>query len=345
MKDSSIILLACILLAAPGCDNVNWGGVEFAVVRPPTVNATPQTAADSIDERLPEGPILYYVVNAADGAFMMPVAEISGDSLLPLRARKDARAFAERFIAEHMRQGTEFALYRDGSRVGTLVVQSASAPAPNVCPALPRAQGSMELSAGASTIPEFLAIGKQYAPEIRRRAGAPLQASRTMQVLAPILAERMIRARRAPLPGNWQRAMAQLRPFPVTGGPDPAFAATFLVGDTLGRGADNEGYSLFFIGIPSQFNYDTVFVNFNEYTQAGKSAPRIVDFLDWNRDDQPELLLQVYGINDVWFEAVGRNARGEWRRIFRDRCQQGTGEQQSAIPQPVATPPSDTTRS
>jgi hypothetical protein len=48
-----------------------------------------------------------------------------------------------------------------------------------------------------------------------------------------------------------------------------------------------------------------------------------MDYLDWSRDDQPELLLQVYGVNDTWFEAVGRGRDGEWRRIFRDRCDEG----------------------
>jgi hypothetical protein len=338
----TFILLPCILVAMAGCDNVNWGGVEVAIVRPPTVSSKPATgAADPVEERLPEGPVLYYVANNTNGPVMVPVGEISGDSMLPIRASNDPRAFADRFIAEHMRQGEEFVLYRDGNRVGTFVVTSASAPAENVCPALPRAQGAMELGAAAVGTSEFLAIPEAYAPEIRRRPGGVPEISRTMQILAPILAEKMIRARRAPLPGNWQRALAQLRPFPIATGTEPAYATTFLVGDTLGRGADNEGYSLFYIGTPAQFSYDTVFVNFHNYAQGGKAAPRVIDFLDWNRDDQPELLLQVYGTKDVWFEAVGKDNQGDWKRIFRDRCEGGT----PGVPTPAAdtTAPRDST--
>ena len=326
--------LYLILAAVTGCDNVNWGGAEFAVVPPPKVSGTPQTSGEEVEERLPTGPLLYYVVNRATGATMVPVGEISGDSLLPLRARKDARVFAQRLIAEHMRQGSEFVLYRGGSRMGRLVVDSASAPAPNVCPALPRASGTMELASGTDGLGEFLAISEQHAPEIRRRTGAPLQVTRTMQVIAPILAEKMIRARGAELPGNWQRAMAQLRPIPIAGGTDAGFAATFLVGDTLGLGADNDGYAVFYIGTPAQFSFDTVFVQYTDYTREGKAATRIVDYLDWNRDDQPELLLQVYGIKDVWFETVGRGASGKWQRTFRDRCEQGSGA--APVPQPDA---------
>jgi hypothetical protein len=329
--------LAALVLA--GCDNINWGGVEVAIVPPPQVNAKPATGrgvgGTDVEERLPEGPVLYYVVNAKDGPIMMPVAEISGDTLLPIRARGDAQAFAQRFIASHLRQGSEFVLFRFGSRVGTLVVTAAEPPAPNACPALPRARGTTELAAGADQIPEFLAIASPYAPEIRRRAPGALEVARSMQVLGPILAEKMIRARRAPLPGNWQRAMSQLKPIPVSGVADLGYATTFLVGDTLGLGADNEGYSLFYVGVPAGMSYDTVFVQFTNYAEAGKAAPRVVDFLDWNKDDQADLLLQVYGINDIWFETVGKTRSGEWRRTFRDRCEQGAGSTPS-LPAPAA---------
>ena len=334
-KSRSFLLLSLILPMLPACDNVSWGGVEFAVVPPPKVSAQPATNGREVEERMPSGPLLYYVVNRSDGAVMVPVGEIAGDSMLPIRARTDARAFAQRLIGEHMRQGSEFTLYHQGSRVGTLVVQSATPAEPNVCPALPHALGALELQPGADSIPEFLAISSQHAPEIRRRAGAEPQIGRTMQVLAPILAEKMIRARHAELPGNWQRAMAQLRPFPIAGATDPGYATTFLVSDTLGHGADNMGYSLFYVGTPAQFSYDTVFVAFTDYPSQGKAAPRIVDYLDWTRDDQPELLLQVYGINDTWFEVVGRKADGSWGRTFRDRCAAGANKV-SGTPAPDA---------
>lgn len=314
-----------MILGVTGCDNVSWGGADFAVVQPPAVNTPkeePTGAGEVVEERLPEGPVLYYVAVTQGGPVMTPVAEIAGDSMLPIRAAADAKAYAGRFIAEHMRQGSEFALYHRGNRMGTFLVRAANAPAANACPALPTAQGSLELSQGADVLSEFLAISKPYAPEVGRRAGAPPQINRQMQVLAPILAERILRARRAQLPGNWQRAMAQLLPFPVSGASNPGYATTFLVDDTLGTGYDNEGYSLFYVGIPNQMSFDTAYVDFTNYPTEGKAAPRVVDFLDWNRDDQPELLLQVYGINDSWFEAVGRNRQGEWRRIFRQRCEQ-----------------------
>lgn len=332
------ITLALMLTIISACDNVNWGGADIAVVPPPPKASGLPASAEDLAETMPEGPILFYVVPRGDAGTMIPVGQITGDTMVPLRAKSDAKLYAGRFIAAHMRRGSEFALYRNGARVGTFVVQSATPPADNTCPALPTAQGTMELSAGAQGITEYLAIAKPHAPEIRRQLDFATEPTRNMQVIAPILAERMIRARRAELPGNWQRAMAQLKPIPMANANEPGFATTFVVGDELRTGGDNLGYSVFFIGVPgAQFGYDTTFVKFTNFPTDGKSAPRVVDILDWNRDGQVDLLLQVYGISDTWFEAVGKNAQGKWHTTFRDRCDApGT----SSIPVAGAAPDS-----
>jgi hypothetical protein len=330
-------LLAALMLAATvSCDNVSWGGADVAVVPPPPrADELPASAEDVAADPLPEGPLLFYVVPTAETATMVPIGEISGDTLLPLRAKGDARRYAGRLVAAHMRQGAEFVLYRRGTRVGNFVIREASVPAQNVCPMLPTARGTLELAAGAQQIPEYLAISKVSAPEMGRSMPFTTEPTRNMQIIAPILAEKMIRARHAELPGNWQRAMAQLQPFPIANSRDAGFAATFLVGDELRTGGDNLGYSVFFVGQPgAQFGYDTVFVSFTNYPDAGKAAPRMVDFLDWNRDGQVDLLLQLYGINGTWFEAVSRNQRGVWQRSFRDKCDNPGA---TAIPQPDTT--------
>ena len=319
----SAALLMLVLLTA--CDNVSWGGMDMAVVPPPpkaSAQVDSLSAAGAVDERMPSGPVLYHVLRDSTRASMTPVAEVSGDSLLPVRAAGDPGAYGTRFIAEQMRQGSEFALFSDGVRRGTFVVQSAEVPeSPNPCMRRPLAHGSLELGSNAAGITEFIAIAKPHAPQVPRRIDEQLQVTRTMQVVGPIIAERMIRARGAPLPGNWQRAMAQVTPFPAANQQDAAFATTFVVGDTLGPGLDSEGYSLFYVGIPALASFDTVYVDYRDYATGGKQAPRVVDFLDWNRDDQVDLLLQTYGVNDVWYEAVSRGSDGEWRRVFRDRCE------------------------
>lgn len=329
------LMITAILAVAPACDNVSWGGADVAVVPPPPRSvAAPGEASPLAEEELPEGPILYYVARSGSGATMVPVGEITGDSMMTLRAQSDPRLFADRFIAEQLRQGSEFVLFRDGVRVGTLVVQSAAAPAGDACTALPRATGSLELSPQAAGTTEFLAVSQLHAPQVPRRIEPRLETTGNMRFVAPILAERMLRSRAAQLPASWQRAMRQVKPFPVTTGQAPAFAATFLVGDTLGPGPPGPGsYSLFFLAVPSpaQVGWDTVFVDFHDYARQGKASPRVIDFLDWDRDDNVELLLQVYGVAGSWFETVGRRTDAEWHRLMSDRC-----DPEGAAPDPAA---------
>src|SRR5690606_25191814 len=246
-------LAAClIVIVASGCDNVQWGGAEVAVVPPPprADESGPDEEAPG-EDRLPEGPLLH-IVRAQGGGIgtLVPVAEVGLDTMIRLDA-SDWERFGERLIAEHSRPGAELALFRSGARVGTFVVQAAEVPPPSVCPRVPRVTGTLELGAGAGGATEFLALRKSDSPAPPQPA-VPREPTRAMQVLAPILAERQLRARSAPLPGNWQRAMAQLTPFPVSGSDDAAFAATFLVGDTLGPGLDDDGSSLFFIALPEE---------------------------------------------------------------------------------------------
>ena len=334
-----------ILTGLAGCDNVDWGGADLAVVPPPPRPTVAPTADDGPGaELLPDGAILYYVARTAAGGRMVPVGEVTGDSLTPLRAARDPIQYAERLVAERMRQGEEFALFRNGIRSGTLVIQSAEVPPAAACAPIPFAVGTLELGEGARDATEFLALSKEDAPQVPRRIGDALEPTRTMSFVAPILAERMLRARGATLPGNWQRAMAQVRPFPVAGSPSPGFAATFLVSDTLGPGLDDEGWALLYLAVPStaQVGWDTVHVQFHDYASGGKASPRVIDILDWDRDEQVELLLQVYGVDDSWFEAIGRSDDGTWRRVFRDRCERAASPAATGEPARIPTPAPNT---
>ncbi|MEO5509212.1 MAG: hypothetical protein ABIV28_08405, partial [Longimicrobiales bacterium] len=298
------LAVALIVSALTACDNVSWGGADVAVVPPPAKARGAQLSKEeeaAMDE-LPQGPVLYYVARSTVGAVMIPVGEMVTDSLRLLRTSGDARVYATRFVAANMRQGQEFALFSRGARVGTYVVQSAQVPEQPGCPVQPQALGSLELSAGADSIREFLAVAKSQAPQITKRNEDVGDISRTMNTVAPILAERAIRKRGATLPGNWAAAFEQGAAFPASGRSAAGFAATFLVGDTLGPGMDNEGYSLFMIVLPSasQTGYDTTYVDYRNYAQTGKQAPRVIDYLDWTRDDQVELVMRVFGVSDSW---------------------------------------------
>lgn len=318
--------LPLIVMLLAGCDNVNWGGANFAIVPPPPGEARAADPSDDggepAEEAPPTGPVLYYVRALGDEALLVPVAEIDADTLLPIEPAQDWERYGQRFITQGLRQGTEFALFHHGERAGTFVLQSAMIPGEEVCPRTPRATGILELVASARDVTEFLAIPKTYAPPGgRRRAAINLDADRRLPLQAAILAERALRARNARLPNNWTRAMTQLQIFPVTGSADPAFASTFVLGDSTGRGANPAGYSLFLIAQPRpQVGYDTTYVAFTDYATSGRAAPRVIDFLDWGRTGNNGLLLEVSSGQDNWFEAIALHD-GQWRTILQTRCE------------------------
>ncbi len=324
------IVTLLMVIGVAACDNVEWGGMDVTVVPPPPQSG-PAAGPMEAGDRLPEGPILYHVTRDGGGTTMIPVGEIADGALHPIPTGDDPAAFADRFITTFLRQGAEFTLFHNGRRAGSLTVQSASLPDAGACRALPRATGSLQLSEGGSEVTEFLAMPRTQAPEGRMIPGGEIEVERRMQVVGNILAERALRARQASLP-NWARARRQLQPFPLSETRDLGFTATFLVDDELTIGHDDEGYSLFIVYTPmAQSGYDTAYVKYTSYTAEGKAAPRTIDFLDWDRDGTPELLLEVFGTRNKWYAAVGSDD-DEWSQIFDDRCDPG-----------AELPPADTT--
>ncbi len=333
------VLPALIVIAAAACDNVDWGGVDFAIVPPPAKGEPAPIATDSTGApampTLPGGPVLYYVRRGGGQPVMVPVGEVSGDTLRTIRPGPDPKGYDDLFISQFLRESSEFTLYHAGMRVGTFVVESATPAADGVCPALPVAHGSLELSSRADSVNEFLAMSKRQAVEPWRMPTDVNPTSR-MKVLGPILAERLLRARGSQLPNNWAAAMKQIHPFPVEGMPTPAFTGSLLVGDQLQVGGNGTGFSLYFVAMPnSQAGYDTAFARYVNYPQQGKLATRTIDFLDWDRDGAVELLTDNYGAQGEWIGAVGQ-ADGEWRQIFDARCRSG------GVAAAGATAPADT---
>lgn len=310
-----------ILAIAAACDNIQWGGTEIDVVPPPPrTEAHEPVPVEPTEERLPDGPILFLARGHSEQAVLLPIGQIVGDSMLPVKATADREVFGESFISRFFPPGAEFMLFSNGAPAGTFLVESASVPDTGICPGTPKAMGTLELADAAGSANEFLALAGPHAP-VPAPAGTPSQLQqRIRSVIAPNLADQLLRNRRAALPDNWARATAQIEPIPFEGLENHGFAATFLVGDTLGPGLDDHGHSLFFIAKPHvRTGYDTVFVQFRDYARTGKAAPRVIDYLDWNHDGQVGLVLEVFGTSETWFEAVAF-AEDRWRKVLEFRC-------------------------
>jgi hypothetical protein len=114
------------------------------------------------------------------------------------------------------------------------------------CPLLPVATGAVELSGGVAAT-EFLALARADAPSIPARTPPPETTGRMRNIVAPILAERIMRARGAQLPASWPRATAQVLAFPAMNLPDPASPPHSSSATHSDPGWNNEGHAVFFI--------------------------------------------------------------------------------------------------
>lgn len=312
---ASRLAVLLMVIAVGGCDNVEWGGIDLAIVPPPERERDTTTVETT--SALPEGPVLFYVHRDSAGATVIPVGQIAGDALAPITPGEDMDDFGARFMDAFLAPDAQLALFRRGQRVGTLSIDSAVVPEPPVCRPLPRATGTVELAGGTGDVTEFLALQPVTAPE--SRPDDELEPVRSMQVVSDMLAGDMLRARNAGVI-NAAAARMQLQPFPLTGSPDPGFTVTYLVDDTLGLGDDDTGASLFVVFTPrGQAGYEPAFVSFTGYDADGKAAPRVIDFLDWDRDGAVEILLEIFGTGTSWFRAVGVTDDG-WGEIFEERC-------------------------
>lgn len=310
---------ALILTALSGCDNnVKWGGSEVQFIPPPPaggvleVSEDPQTYADL---GLPGGPVVFHVTKGPGGARLIPVGEVTGDSLRTLRrpAGVEREAYEQRFRQAVMEPGAQFDLFRRGAKVGTFQVQgNGEATACGV----PTATGFATTVASAADVGEFIAFRRGLSPQVVGDYSPP-QVTGPMRTFASIIAERLVLQNGLPRPRSWPGAQRDVQPIEVVGGGTPEMAATYLVGDSLGiGGAQPDGYSVFYIAsYETRTGYTPFYTEVRDYRRGTVGAPKLVDYLNWNTVEGPEILLQVFGKDQSWYEVVAQRD-GKWTRVW-----------------------------
>jgi hypothetical protein len=315
--------VALILASLSACDNVEWGGADIEIVPPPpSASMIPIEPDEQVfaEFGLPRGNVLFHLVQEEAGARLIPVAEVSGDSLRTLRrpAGVAPAAFESRFRETVIPPGSQFDLYRRGAQVGTFTIQGVG---PVTQCGVPTATGSAIVVAAAADVPQFLAFRRGLSPDVMGEFSPP-QINGSIRTYAAIVAERLILQRGLPRPRSWQGAQQDLQAVEIEQGGNPEMAATYLVGDRLAVGpADQSGYSVFYLAdYERQRGYSPIYQEVRDYRQGGKAAPVLVDYLDWDADEGEEILLQVYGQDQSWYQALSRG-RGEWEKIWEaGRC-------------------------
>jgi len=314
-----------ILTALPACDNVRWGGADVQLVPPPPAvgSEPPKVDAQTFsDLGLPTGTVLFHVVKpqpAATTVQVIPVAEVSGDSLRSLRRPSGVspQAYETRFRDAVFSRAGEFDLYRRGARVGTLTVNGAG---PATACGVPTATGSVTTVAAAADAGEFLAFRKGIAPEVKGEYSPP-QITGSMNAFASIVAEKIVLQQGLPRPRGWPGAQRDMQAIEVGAGATPEMAATYLVGDQLGVGpGEPTGWSVFYLAsYETRAGYTPFYTETHDYRREPKAAPRLVDVLNWNSRGGPDVLVQVYGPHESYYEAISTDRGGRWQKVWQSQ--------------------------
>lgn len=305
-----------IVSALAACDNVQWGGAQIEIVPPPPASDVTALEPDEqvyTEFGLPRGPVLFHVTRTEEGALLIPVAEFSGDSLRMVRrpAGVSPQAYETRFRETVIPTGGEFRLFRRGGMVGTFIAQR---PGPVTACGVPTAYGNATVVAAATDATEFLGFRRGLEPSVQGEF-TPLQITGSIRTYASIVAERLILQNGLPRPRSWQGAQRDLQPIEVMPGGHPEMAATYLVGDSLAPGpADPQGYSVFYLAdYETARGYNPIYEEVHDYRSDGKISLKLVDYLDWDEDESPEVLLQVFRRSGSGYAVLGQRGEG-WRK-------------------------------
>jgi hypothetical protein len=269
---------------------------------------------------LPRGPVLFHIMRTAEGSMLIPVAELSGDSLRALRrpAEVSPQAFDARFRETVIPIGAQFQVFRRGARVGTFVAQR---PGPSTVCGVPTVLGNATVVAAATDADQFLAFRDGLAPSVRGEF-TPQQITGSIRTYVAIVAERLILQAGLPRPRSWAGAQRDLQPIEIMPGGHPEMAATFLVGDSLAVGpGDPQGYSVFYMAdYQTERGYNPVYTEVHDYRRDGKIAPRLVDYLDLDEDQEQEVLTEVFRRGDRGYALIAQR-NGRWEKVWEAaRC-------------------------
>ena len=318
-----LLALGLILTGATGCDNVGWGGVDWRLTPPPSTGTDTLSDGTELAEEEPAprvyGPLLLAGTRTDARATLALVGEVQPDTLLAL----DSTPETMQHVAELTAAGSEWTLFAEGVRVGTLTVDGTSTSAA-YCPARPTVSGVVELVPSASAAERLLALPGRVGEARPYEPFEPLSDVYDHRVATLTWAGEAIPRNQASWPaGGLVEAREDIQVFQPLGTTSPSIAATFMFRDRLVVTPAPQGaYALFVLGSQRGGEYVEDFAWYRLVDEGGKGAPRYFDHLDWDGDGDTEVLLEVLGAERSWFAALGRRD-GQWVRTFLDVCGQG----------------------
>ena len=312
-----LLATAAILTVASGCDNVAWGGVEMELMPPPA--AEPGTPADAPPEAAPPPPevarpLVLAGTRQAASATLVVVGEL-GDSAVV--------AATPTSLASGATEGSEWVLFADGVRVGSMRAESV-APAEAYCPATPALSGTIELVPSAAALERFIALPAAEV-DVAHEPHRAIDHQYDQRVASLTYAQEAIPRIGAPWPeGGVLPTRQDIQAFQPQGADAPTLAASYVYRDGFTVGAPAAGaYALFNLTGREGGQYRETFLWFQSADSVGKGVPRYFGHTDLDQDGAGEVLLDVFGADRRW-HAVLEQTAGGWTRSYESPCGTGT---------------------
>jgi hypothetical protein len=323
LMQKHLLAIAVILTVATGCDNVAWGGVDMELKPPPASEANPgeetNAAESDVSVNLP-GPLLLAGTRSGMRADFVVVGEVHPSTL----HKFPDPAFPEDLerLEEVLSVGSEWVLFSEGVRVGRMVADETS-PATGFCGSRRVLSGVVELVPAAAAAERLLALPTEDARERAYGEYALISHVYNQRVAVNRMASDAIREHDATRPPSVVDARGHVQAFQLPGATGQSVAATFMYQDQLTIESPRQGaYSIFVISRQIGASYESTHSSYRSIEAEGKGAQRYFDHLDWNGDGTDEVLLDVFGANRRWFEALSER-NGSWVRTFQDSCGAG----------------------
>jgi hypothetical protein len=314
-----LLATAVILTVASGCDNVAWGGVDWQMVPPPA--AEPGTPAEAAlpDEPAPPPevprPLLLAGTRDDATATLVVVGELRDGALVPATSVS---------IQTGASAGSEWILFAEGVRVGRMTAGTVG-PAESFCPTTLALSGIVELVPAAAPLERFLALPADEARGLEHEPIETLAHDYDQRVASLTYAQEAIPRLGADWPdGGVLLTRQEMQAFQPVGTESPTFAASYIYRDAPRVGPPPPGaYSLFILTAREGGQFRETFEWFQPADSLGKSVPRYFGHLDWDRDGQGEIVLEVFGSTRRW-HAVLEQSNGGWTRSYESSCGVGT---------------------
>ena len=314
-----------ILTVAAGCDNVAWGGIEVSLEPPPhdSVPVADTALVEAAPAPAPQGPLLLAGSRTGSTVTLSPVGMLLPDGLAPVPATvvPTAASGGRQGVAALLEQGTEWVLFAEGVRVGSMTVTETGT-STELCGAAPTVSGPPELLPGATSAERFLALPAGRADDWPYETYRALEHTYDQRVGSLRLAGEAVPEVGATWPTEGLLpARRDVQAFHPVGSPSPSVAATFAYRDRLDTSAPAEGaFALFVLAEPVGGRFVDRFTWYRPATEQGKAVPRFFSHLDWDEDGEGEAILEVFGQDSRWYVALERAPDGSWTEVLRTDC-------------------------